>query len=54
MPGVMVIYPEHDFGVVVFSNSDFFHPLIVFDVAHRALGGHFDGIIRAARLEFNR
>jgi CubicO group peptidase (beta-lactamase class C family) len=51
---VMVIYPEYDFGAVVFTNSDFFHPLIVFDVAHRALGGHFDGIMRAARLEFNR
>ncbi|UCE04791.1 MAG: beta-lactamase family protein [bacterium] len=51
---VMVIYPEHNFGVVVFSNSDFFRPLIVFDVAHRALGGKFDGILKAARLEFNR
>jgi len=51
---VMVIYPEHGFGVVVFTNSDFFHPLIVFDVAHRAIGGKFDGIRRAANLEFNR
>jgi len=51
---IMVIYPEHNFGVVVFSNSDIFHRLIVFDVAHRALGGKFDGILKASRLEFNR
>lgn len=50
---VMAIYPEHDFGVVVFTNSDLFHPLVVFDVAHRALGGRFDGILRASRLELN-
>lgn len=50
---VIVIYPEYGFGVVVFTNSDFFHPLIVFDVAQRALGGKFDGIRRAANLEFN-
>ncbi len=51
---VMVIYPKYGFGVVVFTNSDFFHSLIVFDVAQRALGGKFDGIRRAANLEFNR
>jgi CubicO group peptidase (beta-lactamase class C family) len=51
---IMVIYPELGFGVVVFTNSDFFHPLIVFDVAQRALGGKFEGIRRAASLEFNR
>jgi CubicO group peptidase (beta-lactamase class C family) len=51
---VMVIYPEIGFGVVVFTNSDFSHPLIVFDVTQRALGGKFDGIRRAANLEFNR
>ncbi|MCP4662682.1 MAG: beta-lactamase family protein [bacterium] len=51
---VMVIYPDQGFGVVVFTNSDVFRPLIVFDVAHRALGGEFEGIRRAARLELNR
>lgn len=51
---VMVIYPEHKFGMVVFSNSDIFRPLIVFDVAHRVLGGKFEGILKASRLEFNR
>jgi CubicO group peptidase (beta-lactamase class C family) len=51
---IMVIYPGQDFGVVVCTNSDIFHRLIVFDVAHRALGGRFDGIERASRLEFNR
>jgi CubicO group peptidase (beta-lactamase class C family) len=50
---VVMIYPEHDFGVVVCTNSDFLNPDVAMEIAHRALGGKIEPIRRAIHLEFN-
>ncbi len=50
---IMIIYPEHGFGVVVCTNSDLLKPDVAIDIAHRALGGKISSIRRASHLEFN-
>ncbi len=50
---LMLIYPEHGFGVVVCTNSDLFNPEVALDIAQRALGGNVDSIRRAMHLELN-
>ncbi|MDH3251761.1 MAG: beta-lactamase family protein, partial [Ignavibacteria bacterium] len=50
---VMIIYPEHGFGVVVLTNNDLFSPEVAIDLAHRALGGKIDPIHRGSHLEFD-
>ncbi len=50
---VMIIYPEHDFGVVVLTNNDLLNADVAIEIAHRALGGEIEPILRATRLEFN-
>ncbi len=50
---VMIIYPEHGFGVVVCTNNDLLNPEVAVEIAHRALGGKIEPIRRAIRLEFN-
>jgi hypothetical protein len=50
---VMIIYPEHDFGVVVITNNDLLNPDVAIEIAHRALGGEIEPIRRGANLEFN-
>lgn len=45
---VMIIYPEHGFGVVVFTNNDLLNPDVAIDIAHRALGGKIEPIRRMA------
>ncbi len=50
---LMMIYPEHGFGVVVCTNSDMFNPDVAVNIAHRALGGVIDPVRRATHLEFN-
>ena len=50
---IMIIYPEHRFGVVVCTNSDFLSPDVALEIAHRALGGEIEPIRRAMHLEFN-
>jgi hypothetical protein len=50
---VMIIYPEHNFGVFVGTNSDFLNPDVPLEIAHRALGGKIEPIRRGMNLEFN-
>jgi hypothetical protein len=50
---ITIIYPEHEFGVVVLTNNDLFNPDVAVEIAHRALGGQVDLIRRAVHLEFN-
>ena len=50
---IMIIYPEHDFGVFVITNSDFLNPDVALEIAHRALVGKIEPIRRAIHLEFN-
>ena len=50
---IMIIYPEHDFGVVVLTNNDWYNPDVAIEIAHRALGGEIELIRRATRPEFN-
>jgi amino acid transporter len=50
---IMIIYPEHKFGVVVCTNNDLLNPDVAVEIAHRALGGKIEPIRRALRLEFN-
>ena len=50
---IMIIYPEHNFGVVVCTNNDLLSPDVAMDIAHRALGGKIEPIRRAIHLEFN-
>ena len=50
---VMIIYPEHGFGVVVCTNNDLLSPDVAIEIAHRALGGKIEPIRRAIHLGFN-
>jgi hypothetical protein len=50
---VMIIYPDHGFGVVVCTNNDLLNPDVAIEVAGRALGGKIDPIRRASHLQFN-
>jgi len=50
---VLIVYPKHGIGVVVLSNNDLHNPDVAIEIAHRALGGPIDQILRASHLEFN-
>ena len=50
---VMIIYPEHGFGVVVCTNNDLLSPDVAIEIAHRALGGKIKPIRQAIHLEFD-
>ena len=50
---IIIIYPEHNFGVVVCTNNDLLNPDVALEIAHRALGGKIEPIRRAMHLEFN-
>jgi len=50
---IMLICPEHDFGVVVCTNSDLLKPDVALEVAHRAVGGKIEPIRQAIHLQFN-
>jgi CubicO group peptidase (beta-lactamase class C family) len=50
---VMIIYPEHGWGIVVCTNNDLLNPNVAVEIAHRALGGKIEPIRRAVNLEFN-
>jgi len=50
---VMIIYPEHGLGVVLLTNSDLLNPDVAIEVAHRALGGQIESLLRASHLDFN-
>ena len=50
---VMIVYPESGFGVVVLTNSDLLNPDVAVTIAHRALGGRIEPLVRAIHLAFN-
>ena len=50
---IMIIYPEHEFGVVVCTNSDLLNPDVAVEIAHHALGGIIEPIRKAIHLEYN-
>jgi CubicO group peptidase (beta-lactamase class C family) len=50
---IMIIYPDHGFGVVVLTNSDLLNPDVAIRIAHRAIGGKIEPLRRASHLEFN-
>lgn len=50
---VMIIYPDHGFGVVVLTNSDLLNPDVAINIAHRAIGGKIDAILRGSHTEFD-
>jgi len=50
---VMIIYPQHGWGIVVCTNNDLLNPNVAVEIAHRALGGKIEPIRRAVNLEFN-
>jgi hypothetical protein len=50
---IMIIYPSRGFGVVVVTNNDLLHPDVAIHIAHRALGGKIEPILRASHTEFN-
>jgi CubicO group peptidase (beta-lactamase class C family) len=50
---IMIIYPEHNFGVFVCTNNDLLNPDVALEIAHRALGGKIEPIRRAMNGEFN-
>jgi len=45
---VMIVYPESGFGVVVCTNNDLLNPEVAVEIAHRALGGKIEPIMRQA------
>ena len=49
---IMIIYPEHKFGVVVCTNSDILNSDAALEIAHRALGGKIESIRRVVHGEF--
>jgi CubicO group peptidase (beta-lactamase class C family) len=53
LQSVMIIYPERGFGVVVCTNNDLLNPDVAVEIAHRALGGRMESILRATRLQYN-
>ena len=48
-----IIYPDLGFGVVALTNSDFFNPDVATGMAHHALGGDIEWVLRASHLDFN-
>ncbi len=50
---VMVIYPARGFGVVVCTNNDLLNPDVAVKIAHRALGGRMEPILKATHLQYN-
>ncbi|UCF36494.1 MAG: beta-lactamase family protein [Acidobacteriota bacterium] len=50
---VMIIYPDSGLGVVVLTNSDLFNPDVAIRIAHRAIGGPIEPILRASHTEFD-
>ncbi len=50
---IMIIYPDHGFGVIVSTNNDLLKPDVALEIAQRALGGPIESIRRAVHLDFN-
>ena len=50
---IMIIYPEHEFGVVVCTNNDLFNPDVAVEIAHRAIGGSIEPLRMAIHLQYD-
>jgi CubicO group peptidase (beta-lactamase class C family) len=50
---LMVVYPEARLGAVVLTNSDLLNPDVAVTIAHRAIGGKLEPVLRAIHLQFN-
>jgi CubicO group peptidase (beta-lactamase class C family) len=50
---VMIIYPDHGFGVVVCTNNDMLNPHVAIEIAGRALGGKIEPIHRASQRQYD-
>ncbi|MFC1636324.1 serine hydrolase domain-containing protein [Planctomycetota bacterium] len=50
---IMIIYPEHEFGVVVCTNNDLLNPDVAVEIAHRAIGGSFEPLRMAIHLQYD-
>jgi CubicO group peptidase (beta-lactamase class C family) len=50
---IMVIYPEHGFGVVVCTNNDLLNSEVAVEIAQRALGGEMESVRQAIHLQYN-
>ena len=50
---VMIIYPEHAFGVVVCTNNDLLNPDVAVEIANYALGGMIEPLRMAIHLQYD-
>ena len=50
---IMIIYPEHEFGVAVCTNSDLLNPDVAVEIAHRAIGGSIEPLRMAIHLQYD-
>jgi CubicO group peptidase (beta-lactamase class C family) len=50
---IMIIYPEHKFGVVVCTNNDLLNPDVALEIAYRAIGGSFEPLRMAIHLQYD-
>jgi CubicO group peptidase (beta-lactamase class C family) len=50
---VMIVYPEHGFGVVILTNSDLLNPDVAMNLAQRAIGGKIEAIRSGSHTEFD-
>ena len=50
---IMIIYPEHEFGVVICTNNDLLNPDVAVEIAHRALGGKIEPLRLAIHLQYD-
>jgi hypothetical protein len=49
----MIIYPEHEFGIVVCTNNDLLNPDVAVEIAHRAIGGCIEPLRMAIHLQYD-
>ncbi|MHC4426714.1 MAG: serine hydrolase, partial [Planctomycetota bacterium] len=50
---IMIVYPEHKFGVVVCTNNDLLNPDVAVEIAHRAIGGSIELLRMAIHLQYD-
>ena len=50
---LMIIYPEHEFGVVVCTNNDLLNPDVAVEIAHYAIGGSIEPLRMAIHLQYD-
>ncbi|MEN8193767.1 MAG: hypothetical protein ABFS12_13175 [Bacteroidota bacterium] len=50
---IMIIFPEHEFGVVVCTNNDLLNPDVAYEIAYRALGGVIQPLLGPFHLQYD-